>query len=335
MIAAVDAGGTSIKAAAVNATTLEMSEPVSVPSQAIGGPDEYLGAVARTIRGLAGGDPANVNAVGLSLPGYMDRSTGHWCGMPNVPGWPVEGLPLEQRLREALKAAAPSSAERDHWSRAPIAFGNDADLAGFGEWAHRTKGMTADQAAKLWLLHVTWGTGIGVGHVRNGEVQTGWEGGHIPVCSDPDGPWCGCGRRNCLEAWAAVPRLVGRFRLALLGNARSTVRLEDLDDASMAPRVIADAATTGNDKISRSQLAEHAGWLAKGLVGLASIATPDVITIGGGLANAGDVVMVPLVEAFHREDAGFIGRNIKVERSKLGNEAGYIGAAALARRRLG
>ena len=91
----MDAGGTSIKAAAVNPENLEMSEPVAVPSGAMGGSNDYLNAVARTVRGLSGGRPESVQAVGLSLPGFMDRSEGNWCGMPNVPGWPASGLPLD------------------------------------------------------------------------------------------------------------------------------------------------------------------------------------------------------------------------------------------------
>lgn len=333
MIAAVDAGGTNIKAAAVDPVSLRMSEPVSAGSDAKSGPEAYLAAIARTVRGLGAAGPATVEAVGLSLPGFTDRSTGTWCGQPNVPGWPADGLNLESRLREALAAAASEPAERAHWQKVPIAFGNDADLAGYGEWAHRTKGWDAAKAANLWLLHVTWGTGIGVGHVRNGQVQTGWEGGHVPVGNDPAGPVCGCGRRNCLEAFAAVPRLVGRMRLAILSGTSSTVTLADLDDAAKAPRRIVEHAERG-DKLAAELLRDHAVWLAKGLVGLASIGTPDLITIGGGLAGAGDLVLKPLAAAFHAEDAGFIGRRMVVEKSQLGNDAGYIGAAALARNKM-
>jgi glucokinase len=133
-----------------------------------------------------------------------------------------------------------------------------------------------------------------------------------------------------------VPRLVGRFRQALRGGGRSQVgwdQIGDREDHKDAGRAIADAAKNG-DRLSRAMLIEHAGWLAKGLAGLASIAMPDLITVGGGLANAGDVFIKPLVDAFHREDAGFAGRAIAVEKALLGNEAGFIGAAALARQRM-
>jgi glucokinase len=333
MIAAVDAGGTAIKAAAVDRKSLTMSEPISVPSNASGGPAEYLNTIARTIRTLAAGNPTSVEAVGLSIPGFRYRPLGTWCGVPNTPGWPADGLPLEQQLRASLLAQS-VPAERDHWSKVVIAHGNDADLAGLGEWAHRTKGMPKAQADNLWLLHITWGTGIGVGHVREGRAQPGWEGGHVPVSSDPDGPVCGCGRRNCLEAFAAVPRLVGMVRQALLAGAPSTVKPADLDDAASAPRVICNAMTERGDNLCRALVAEHAARLGRGIAGLASIAQPDLITIGGGLANAGEPVLRPLIEGFHREDAGFIGRRMRIEKSELGNEAGYIGAAELARQSL-
>jgi len=334
MIIAVDAGGTAIKATRVDRTTLEMSEPISVPSGARHGPIEYLDSIARTVRNLSVGHAEGVEAVGLSLPGYHYRANGNWCGNPNVPGWPDDGLPLEPLLRESLRRCSGSQGEADHWSRIPIAFGNDADLAALGEWAHRAKTLTPSQGRNLWLLHVTWGTGIGVGHVREGRAQPGWEGGHVPVSSNPEGPVCGCGRRNCLEAYAAVPRLIGRFRLALLGGSPSTVKLSDLDDPAGASRVIEEASRVHNDKLSRTMLRDHALWLARGIAGLASIAQPDLITIGGGLALAGDSVIAPLVEGFHREDAGFIGRNVRLEASQLGNDAGYIGAAELARQAL-
>lgn len=334
MIAAVDAGGTAIKAAAVDRKSLTMSEPISVPSHALGGPDDYLNAIARTVRTLSGGNAAVIEAVGLSVPGFLYRPLGTWCGVPNTPGWPADGLPLEKKLREALVQQG-GAAERDHWSKVVIAYGNDADLAGLGEWAHRTKNMPAAQAKNLWLLHVTWGTGIGVGHVRCGEAQPGWEGGHVPVSADPEGPVCGCGRRNCLEAFAAVPRLVGMVRNALLSGAPSTVKLKDLDDAAAAPKAIVTALVERGDNTCRALVAEHAVWLGRGIAGLASIAQPDLITIGGGLANAGECVLKPLIDGFHREDAGFVGRRMRIEKSELGNEAGYIGAAELARQKLG
>jgi glucokinase len=182
---------------------------------------------------------------------------------------------------------------------------------------------------------VTLGTGIGGGIVTEGVVYEGTNGyageiGHMVV--DPHGPHCPCGKRGCWERFASGSGL-GRLarEAAEAGRARRVVELAGGDPEAVRGEHVTRAATEG-DVEARRVMADFAWWLALGLANLANIFDPDCFVLGGGLIEAGTVLMEPtraafgdLVEAVkHRPE-------IRILPAALGERAGAIGAALLAR----
>jgi glucokinase len=167
------------------------------------------------------------------------------------------------------------------------------------------------------------GTGIAAAHVVDGKVFTGAHGatgeiGHIVV--RPGGPPCGCGQRGCLEAIASAAAVARRYaeRRAQGGNG---------DEAAAGADRVAALASAG-DPVAADVWRETVDALADGLLIGIALFDPEAVVVGGGLAEAGDALLVPLADAlharltFHREPV--------LRRAALGDEAGCLGAALLA-----
>jgi len=185
---------------------------------------------------------------------------------------------------------------------------------------------------------VTVGTGVGGGIVLNGELHRGAFGvaaeiGHMRVV--PDGRICGCGNRGCWEQYASGT--------ALVRDAREQAREGSLIARSLVDRaggrvegitgpLITDAARDG-DPFAREQLASLGRWIGEGIASLAAVLDPAAVIIGGGVSEAGDLLLDPVRAHFR---ANLTGRNyrpeLEIRLALLGNKAGMIGAADLARR---
>jgi glucokinase len=211
---------------------------------------------------------------------------------PNLPG--VVDVPMRARLEHELGVR--------------VVLENDATAAC---WAERQVGAAGGVDD---VVVVTLGTGIGGGIVSGGQLQRGANGfagevGHMVV--DPDGPPCPCGKRGCWERFASgsgLARLAGR------------------------PGETVTAAAKAGDTEALRVMEEFAGWVALGLVNLAYLLDPQLFVIGGGLVDAGDVLLEPTRQAFNTLLAGAVHRPpIGVVAAQLGEHAGGIGAALLAR----
>jgi glucokinase len=250
-------------------------------------------AVVGAICDVVDGLGASGLPVGVGLPGLVDRD-GFLRFAPNLPG--VVDVPVRARLEDALGV--------------PVVLENDATAAC---WAERQLGAAGGVDD---VVVVTLGTGIGGGIVSGGRLQRGANGfageiGHMVV--DPDGPPCPCGKRGCWERFASgsgLARLAGR------------------------PGEAVTAAARGGDAASLQVMEEFARWVALGLVNLAYVLDPQLFVIGGGLVDAGDVLLEPTRRAFNALLAGATHRPpVSVVAAKLGEHAGAIGAALLARER--
>jgi glucokinase len=210
----------------------------------------------------------------------------------------------------------------------PVVVGNDATCATAAE--HR---VGAAKGARDVVL-VTLGTGIGAGLVSGGEVQLGAAGfagepGHMIV--DPGGPPCPCGRRGCWERMASGSGL-GRLArdLAEAGQAERVVVLAGGDPESVRGEHVTTAAREG-DPDALEVIRQFAWWVALGIANLVNVLDSELVLIGGGLVDAGDLLLVPVREAFrglvlaadHRPP-------VRIEAALLGSEAGAVGAALLA-----
>ena len=210
----------------------------------------------------------------------------------------------------------------------PAYVDNDANVAAWGELRFGAGKGTSD------MLLVTVGTGIGGGIVSGGKLLRGAHGfaaeiGHVIV--EPDGPRCGCGNRGCWEQVAsgrAIDRL-GREAGVLHPTSR-LVELAGGDPARVGGRVVTAAAREG-DPVALHVLAEVGRRLGEGLAGLVNILDPDMVVIGGGAVESGDLLLEPARAAYAAAVEGFDHRAaVPIVAAALGNDAGAVGAADLA-----
>ncbi len=259
-----------------------------------------------------------VAAVGIGAAGFVaaDRATVVFA--PHL-SWRHE--PLQEALQKRITM--------------PIFVDNDANAAAWAEWKFgAAQGETH-------LMMITLGTGIGGGILINGEVQRGRFGiagefGHMQVV--PGGHRCECGNRGCWEQYASGNALVREARS--LFSANSPIASDLFDRAEGIPGnltgpLITQAARDG-DPTARELLAEIGNWLGLGIANLAAAFDPGTFVIGGGLSAAGDLLLASARETFKRQLTGRGYRpEARIVAALLGNDAGLIGAADLARSGVG
>jgi glucokinase len=306
----IDVGGTKIAAGAVaeDGTLLKSTRSES-PAEDPKAIAEEIGKLVEELQGQY-----DVTAVGVAAAGWITLDRTEVMFAPNL-AWRHEPLKSLVQQRVGL----------------PTIIENDANAAGWAEYRFGSgKGARA-------LLTATIGTGIGGGLVIGGEVYRGGFGvaaefGHLRVV--PKGRPCACGRLGCWEAYGSGTGLTVRARelaAADPANAAVLLALAD-DDADAITGQMVSAAAEGGDPISLQCFAELAQWIGEGLASLAAILDPDVIVIGGGVSESAALEMAGIVSAFEASESGFGHRPApRIVRAALGNDAGIVGAADLAR----
>ena len=255
-----------------------------------------------------------VVAVGIGAAGFVDVDRARVMFAPHL-AWRNE--PLQAAVAEVTGL--------------PVVVENDANAAAWAEWRFGAgRGETH-------VVCVTLGTGIGGGIVTNGRVERGRYGmagefGHMVVV--PDGHRCECGNRGCLEQYASGNVLGREAReLARAGSPVTVPLMERVGgdvDALVGP-LVTEAARDG-DPCAIELFDEVGRWLGVGLANLAAALDPGVFVIGGGVSDAGELLLRPARESFRRT---LTGRGFRPEpqilKAALGPEAGLVGAADLAR----
>jgi len=304
----LDLGGTKILAALVTDDGDVVAEH-RVPT-----PDTDAAAIVEALAGaavaVAGG--RSLVAVGVGAAGLVDAQ-GTVRYAPNVPA--LIEFPLAQRLSDRLGM--------------PVAVDNDANAAAWGEAIHGAARGVDD------VLVVTLGTGIGGGIITGGRLYRGANGfaaeiGHFPVVDE--GPACACGIDGHWEAMASGTALgVFARRRAAQGDIPDVVDRAGGDPEAVTGEHVTASALEG-DPAAIALVEDFAGVVALGLAGLANILDPALVVIGGGLVTLGDTLLDPLRTEFRRlVEAGAHRPEIPVVAAELGERAGAIGAAALAR----
>jgi glucokinase len=256
-----------------------------------------------------------ISAVGVGAAGYIDKARATVMFAPNI-AW------RDVNLKADLEALVDL----------PVVVENDANAAAWGEFTYGA-GHDVDD-----LLLVTVGTGIGGGIVHDGELLRGAFGvgaeiGHMRVV--PDGLLCGCGNRGCFEQYGSGNALVREARDAARAGSLLALTLVDLaggDPDRITGPLITEAARAG-DPFAIEQLAALGRWLGEGIASLTAVLDPAVVVIGGGVSEAGDLLLDPIGSAFRSQLTGRGHRPVlEIRKARLGNRAGLIGAADLARR---
>ena len=307
----IDVGGTKVAAGAVKPDGT-IVEKVRRTTPALDG-DATQAAIADVVKELAGRH--TVEAVGLAVAGFVDEKRSSMLFSANLPG--LTGDPLRADLERAVGL--------------PVVVENDANAAAWGEAVHG-----AGQGEQ-YLVCVTVGTGIGGGLVLGGELYRGRFGvggeiGHLRV--EPDGRPCGCGNRGCWEQYASGTALVreARWRAAeSRADARTLLALGDGEPEGIQGKHVTEAAHAG-DRVAIASFDSIGHWLGQGLSDMASLLDPGVFVIGGGVCQAGSLLLDPIARSYRESLSGRGHRPYAdVRLAELGNDAGIVGAADLAR----
>jgi glucokinase len=309
----VDVGGTKVAVGAVDeqghiVEKLKRSTPSTSPEQT-------AQVVGDAITEMLSRHKAD--AVGIGAAGFVDATRSSILFAPNL-AWRDE--PLKKLIEDRVGL--------------PVVVENDANAAA---WAETTLGAGRGHEH---VILVAVGTGIGAGIVINGQLYRGqWgiagEPGHYRVV--PDGRPCGCGKRGCWEQYASGNALAIEAREVAKNSPGEAVRLLELGGGSVAGisgMVVTQAAREG-DPAARRCYEIVGSWLGHGLAALAAILDPACFVIGGGVSEAGEMLIGPARAAFGEGLTGGSYRTpAEIRLAQLGADAGVIGAADLARRSL-
>jgi len=307
----VDVGGSKVAAGVVAPDGTVLARARS------GTPSTDVVAIAAAVAELVGElqEPfPDVAALGVGAAGWVDPEGSRVLFAPHL-AWRDE--PLRDRLAGLTGL--------------PVTVVNDADAAA---WAELRFG--AGRGARH-LVVLTFGTGIGCGLVLSGALHRGWTGvagepGHVRVV--PAGRRCECGNRGCWEQYASGRALVREAReLSTSAPALASLLLElvDGDVTRIDGPVITEAASLG-DPAALECFSLIGGWLGQGLADLAALLDPERFVIGGGLGDAGELLLGPARASYRARLSGRGHRAYaEVVAAELGNDAGLVGAAELAR----
>jgi glucokinase len=260
----------------------------------------------------AGRDRASLRGIGMACPGPLDLDQGVLLDAPNL-GW--KNVPLAKLLQRELGC--------------PIVICNDVDAGVFGEYR-----FGAAQKARC-VLGVFPGTGIGGGCVYEGKILRGQTGscmeiGHVQVV--PQGPRCGCGRNGCLEAVASRLAIsAAAAAAAYRGEAPHLLKAAGTDVANIRSSTLAAAIAAGDKVIEQivRTAAQHIGIAVANAIHLLA---PDVVVLGGGLAEALPDLLVSTVSKVARDRVmPAFEDSFRVVPAQLGDDATTLGSAAWAK----
>ena len=283
------------------------------PAQVEAGPEACLGRVVELFDVLAASTPSipgRLWGVGVAVPGPVEFRTGRPISPPIMPGW--DGFPI----RETYVARY----------GAPVWVDNDVNVLALGEWR---SGVAAGHDD---LVVIKVGTGIGAGIISGGRLHRGAQGsagdvGHIQVVDDRT-VICRCGNVGCLEALAGGAA-IGRAgeQAALAGHSDRLMAAIDLRGTVTAADV-ARAASHG-DPFAVGILEAAGRRIGAMLASVVNFFNPSLIVVGGGVANSPDLFLGSIRETVYGRSLPLATRDLRIERSSLGGQAGVIGASAM------
>jgi glucokinase len=307
MTIGVDVGGTKTAALRLSGDG-QILDRSTLPTRA----DDPAASLAAVDDAIANVMDRAVTAIGVGAAGLVDVRSGTIVFSPNFT-W--RRVPIATRLVERFGL--------------PVTVDNDATA---GAWAEACLGASRGSDESLF---VGVGTGIGGGIVTGGRLLRGAHGfageiGHLIV--EPGGPECGCGNRGCWEQVASGQALEREGARAIAEDPGSAFAvLAGGEGAEVRGELVAAGARDGDPAAVRI-VREIGRRLGEGIAGLVNILDPALVVVGGGVAEIGDPLFDPLREAYHASVEGRRDRpDVPIVPAALGNDAGAIGAAMIAR----
>ncbi len=303
---AIDIGGTQLRAAVYPEEGLVPVIQKSMPThQGNEKPEIRLMELIESV--WPKDDGVRCIAAGVASP--LDPKTGIIYHAPNISGW--TDFPLGPMIEKKFKTET--------------RLGNDANLAGLGEWKYGAGVGHHD------LVYLTISTGIGGGIIIDDRLLVGPHGiaaevGHITVW--PGGPMCGCGKRGHLEAVSSGTGIANFVKQQIAAGVKSA--LADISETITA-REVTRAAQHG-DELALQAFDQAGRYLGQAIADLLLLFEPTIVVLGGGVTKAGDLLMNPLKKALN--EGVFTPEyltHLELSLAKLGDQVGLVGALTLAR----
>ncbi len=313
LVAGIELGASHITLLLTNLAptiVLRFVEPFNVSTGPEAGMEAVITILHRALQQAAHetGKPPRFVGVGVGVPGPVDWLSGLVAAPPIMPGW--DGFPFRQRLGDHLGV--------------PVYLDNDANLGALGEYCYGAgQGVHA-------LAFVKIGTGIGCGFLFDGQVYRGENGfageiGHVTVTEN--GPPCKCGSYGCLEAVAGGDALAHQVRLGLLAGHRSSLSAL-ADPNAITPREVARAAASG-DSLALQAFQNAGRLLGIAIADMINLFNPGRVLIGGGGAQAGDILFDPLRQTVDARAMSASAQAAHIMPAALGGDAVALGAVAM------
>ena len=300
---AVDIGGTHIRVAAYEPNSTKPIAHYRTKSLAT-----QPGVFDRLVKAIEHVWQKDVTAIGIASPGPLDPHTGKILETPNIKEW--VNFPLAPKLSEHFGV--------------PVHLDNDANMAGLAEWKYGAGVGHHD------LVYLTISTGIGGGVITNNELLQGSRGmgaelGHMTVLAD--GPLCGCGQHGHIEAISSGTAIARYVKEQIDGGQKSTLR----SHPNLTTVQIADAALIG-DPLAKSAFDRAGYYLGIAVANFLAIFDPSIVVFGGGVSQVGDLLFKPFEESLHSHvfHPHYLD-DLVITKAALGDDAGLLGALALAR----
>jgi glucokinase len=309
----IDVGATNVKIGCLDGE-LNLVSKTSITTNAEMGPDiviDNTAAAARTLVTEAGFSIDNVCAVGLGMPGPANYSEGIVISSTNMPKF--KNVPIVRMLAERLAK--------------PVVMDNDGNVACWGEYVAGAGKEVED------MVFFTLGTGIGGAIVNHGKLLTGCgdnatELGHIIIY--PDGRRCNCGQRGCVEAYASASWTAQRATEAVEAGAKSSLKEVLQENGRITCKDVYEHLADG-DELAKKITDETAKALALVCINVLHTTEPNRIVFAGGMIAAGDALLDRIKHYFNEQIWTLKKETVEICFATLGEDAGIIGAAALAK----
>ena len=313
-VVGVDLGGTNVRAAVVDRQTETIvARGANLPSLALDGVAQTAGQIAQAVQdalAAAHAEKAQVLGVGIAVPGHVKASEGLVKWAPNFKDrW--SNVPIAHLVETLLGL--------------PVRIGNDANLAALGEFR-----FGAGRAVRH-LVMVTLGTGIGGGIIVDGKLLDGADGGageigHMVI--NPGGR-SGNSAFGSVEGEAQRDAIIERAaRKIQEGFPTSLGERVDFDRFQLTPAIIAEEAQKG-DAVALEVYEETGYYLGLCVTNLIDLLNPEMVVIGGGIAQAGDIILEPIRRTVTATAIRSLARTCQIVPAELGDNAGIFGGAAI------
>ena len=293
----IDIGGTSVKFGVVDGAN-EIVCKRSIPTRKDCSAEDIIGDIADKCLEIMEEYP--ISSVGIGTPGLIDFEKNTVCAA----NLPFDNTPIAKMLEKKLKL--------------PVFINNDANCAALGE------AMAGEGKDVKNMVMVTLGTGIGGGIIIDKKIYTGLgmagEIGHM--CIEANGKKCACGESGCWECYASATALIKMTEEAANSASESILAKIVKENGSADGKTVFTAVEQGCP-VAKEVLDKYIGYLTVGIKNIVNVFSPEAIVIAGGLSEAGAALSKPLLDK--------LGTSVSIKLSKLGNDAGIIGAALLCR----